>query len=162
VFLFNYFHIFHLLMSKKENIDSFLKAGTIAVAGVSSNEKKFGSIVFKDLKKKGYNVVPVNPNLTEITGVRCYSSVNDIPGEVEALVTIVPPEKTLTIVNNINRTDIKYVWMQSGSESNEAADICERSGINVISGECILMFAQPEGFHKFHRFISRIFGKLPV
>jgi uncharacterized protein len=149
-------------MSKKENIDSFLKAGTIAVAGVSSSEKKFGNIVFKDLKQKGFNVVPVNPNLSESNGVRCYPSVNDIPGEVEAVITIVPPDKTLSIIKNINRSDIKYVWMQSGSESDEAADICERSGINVISGECILMFAQPEGFHKFHRFISRIFGKLPV
>jgi uncharacterized protein len=149
-------------MSKKDIIESFLSFERIAVAGVSRNDKKFGSIVFRDLKKKGYEVVPVNPDLTEIDGIKCYPSVDEIPGDLHAMITVIPPEKTVQLLNNLQRKDIMIIWMQSGSESEEALGLCRKKNINYVEGECILMYAEPEGFHKFHRFINKIFGKLPV
>jgi uncharacterized protein len=149
-------------MSKKEIIDNFLNSGRIAVAGVSRSNKKFGNIVYTELKKKGYNVVPVNPDLPEVSGEKCYASVNDIPGDLDAVVTVIPPAGTVNLLKDIKRRDIKIVWMQSGSESEAAIDVCKSNGIDAISGECILMFTQPEGIHKFHRFINKIFKKLPI
>ncbi len=63
----------------KAQINQFLASKEIAVAGVSRNEKKFGRIVFEELKKKGYNVVPVNPNIDQVDETKCYSSVDDLP-----------------------------------------------------------------------------------
>jgi uncharacterized protein len=150
------------MKTKKETVEKFLNAGRIAIAGVSRNQKKFGFMVYNELKKKGYNIVPVNPHLSELDGAKCYSSVDDIPGELNAVLTVIPPEQTLNLLNNITRKDIRSVWMQSGSESKEAMEFCRNSGIESIAGECILMYAKPEGFHKVHRFINKIFGKLPA
>jgi predicted CoA-binding protein len=52
--------------------------------------------------------------------------------------------------------------MQQGSESEKAINYCNENGIDVIHGECILMFAEPvESIHKFHKWLWKIFGKLP-
>jgi uncharacterized protein len=149
-------------MTPKEIIDDFLSSERIAVAGVSRDKKKFGNIVFKDLKRKGYNVVPVNPNVDDIEGTKCYSSLDDIPGEIQAVISVTSPDKTLTMLKDLKRKDIRDFWMIKGSESIEAVEFCNKAGINAVAGECILMFAQPEGFHKFHRFINKVFGKLPA
>lgn len=148
-------------MAKKELIQKFLSSERIAVAGVSRNNKKFGYSVYKELKLKGYNVIAVNPNLNDIDGDVCYPAVADIPGKIDALLTVVKPQQTEVLVDNI-RQDIKVVWMQPGSESVSAVNRCEKSGVDLITGECILMYAQPSGFHKFHRFINKLFGKLAV
>lgn len=148
-------------MTKKELIEKFLSADRIAVAGVSRNQHKFGYSVYSGLKSKGYNVVPVNPNIPEFEGEKCYPSVEAIPGSVDALFTVVKPEQTEKLLENL-RPDIKIVWMQPGSESVPAMNICSNKGIEAISGECILMYAKPTGFHSFHRFVNRIFGKLAV
>jgi uncharacterized protein len=149
-------------MNKRELIRDFISSKRIAVAGVSRNTKKFGYILFRDLTAKGYDAIPVNPNLSEIEGVKCYNSVNDIPGEINCVVTAIPPARTEELVDNLSRTDVNIIWMQSGSESNEAVNKCSLKGIEVITRECILMYAKPEGFHKFHRFIRKLFGGVPV
>ncbi len=148
-------------MAKKELIEKFLSSGRIAVAGVSRNTKKFGYSVFRELKKKGYNLVPVNPNLSEIDGEKCYPSLGEIPGSIDALFTVVKPEQTETLLDDL-RPDIKIIWMQPGSESASAINKCANNGLDLITGECILMYAKPAGFHNVHRFINRIFGKLAV
>ena len=52
--------------------------------------------------------------------------------------------------------------MQQGAESSTAIDLCKQNNINVIHGECILMFAEPLGFmHSIHRWIWKILGKYP-
>jgi len=57
---------------------------------------------------------------------------------------------------------IKRIWMQTGAESAPAIEYCKANGISVIHGECILMFAEPaETFHRMHRTVRRLFGKLP-
>jgi len=148
-------------MTKKEIIQKFLSSERIAVAGVSRNNKKFGYSVYKELKLKGFKVIPVNPNLKDIDGDVCYPAIVDIPGKLEALLTVVKPQQTESLVDNI-RKDIKVIWMQPGSESVTAINRCEKSGIDLVTGECILMYAEPSGFHKFHRFINKLFGKLAV
>jgi predicted CoA-binding protein len=54
---------------------------------------------------------------------------------------------------------IKKVWIQQGSETAEVLKTARQAGITVISGKCILMYADPSGVHKFHRRINKLFGK---
>jgi len=52
--------------------------------------------------------------------------------------------------------------MQQGSESDAAVRYCREHGINLVSGACILMFAEPAAFfHRAHRWVWRMLGKLP-
>lgn len=148
-------------MTTRSSVDQFLAQKSLALAGASRSAKKFGNTILKELTKKGYHIDLVHPEAAEIDGHKCYASVEDLPGPVGGLVIVVPPEQTEKLVRQAVAAGIKNVWMQQGSESSEAAKFCQDNGINEVHGECILMFAQPTGFHKFHRWLWGLIGKLP-
>jgi predicted CoA-binding protein len=149
-------------MIKRESIDSFLSCTKIAVVGVSRTGKKFGNNALKELKNKGYTVFPVNPNAIEIDGEKCFGSLEQLPEKVDGAVVVVPPGESLKVIKQAFSAGIKNIWLQQGAESTEAISFCNDNGMNVVYGQCILMFAEPaEFFHRAHRWIKGITGKLP-
>jgi hypothetical protein len=149
-------------MISKKLIEDFLSENNVAVVGVSRNRKKFGYTIYKELKSKGYNVYPVNPNAADIDGEKCYPSLLPLQGKVEAAVFVIPPFASKEAVKDAYTAGIKKIWMQQGTESKEAVIFCEETGIEVIYNECILMFAEPTAFfHRAHRWINSMVGKLP-
>jgi len=149
-------------MTSKKLINDFLSQRNIAVVGISSKSRKFGNIIFNELKSKGYNVYPVNPNTENINGERCYPNLSSIGENVEGAILVIPPSATEKVVKDANSAGVRRIWMQQGSESEEAIKYCDENGIDVIHNECILMFAEPAGFiHKAHRWVWGVFGKLP-
>ena len=149
-------------MTSQESVEGFLALDTVAIAGVSRNGKGFGNAVLKDLTGKGYEVLPVHPEAQEVGGVPCSPSLAALPKPVAGLVLVVPPAQTEQLVREARDAGISRIWMQQGAESTEAIRFCEENGIDVVHGECIMMFAQPTGIHRFHRWINGVFGKLPV
>ncbi len=149
-------------MTTRAAVDDFLAQETLAVAGVSRHTKKFANVVFRELKAKGYRVYPVNPSADRVENEPCYPSVGELPEKVGGVVTIVPPDQTEQVVRDAKDAGIEQVWMQLGSQSENAVRFCEENGISVIHNECILMFAEPLGFiHRVHKMIWRLLGKLP-
>ena len=147
-------------MNKREKIDDILSSGKIAVAGVSRNKNKFGSVVFKELSKKGYSTFPINPKAVSVMGKDCYPDIRSLPEKVDALVVVVKPAGTEALVKEAHDAGISKIWMQQGSESPEAVKFCESGGMTCISGECIFMYLEPVGLiHKFHRGIWKLLGK---
>ena len=149
-------------MTKKQAIDDFLAQKNIAVLGASRNPRKFGNAVLKAMKMKGYNIIPVHPVSNTLENEKCYRSLSEIPFPVEGVILSIKPEAVEKALEEINAIGIKRVWMQQGSESKNAVEYCIKNGMSVISGECILMFAQPmEFFHRAHRWVWGVIGKLP-
>jgi len=148
-------------MATKQQIEQFLAAKTIAMAGVSRNPKKFGYDTFIDLRKKGMNLIPVNPNAEEIAGIKAYKSVNELPEGIESLVIMTPKQETATIVMQAKEKGIKNIWIQQMSDTPEAIRLLEGSDTNVITNQCIRMYQSPSGIHKFHFNIKKFFGRLP-
>ncbi len=149
-------------MASKTAIKDFLTQSRLAIVGVSRGGRKFGNIALKELKAKGYHMVPINPHVESIAGERCYSSLNALPEPVDGVVVVVPPSETERVVRDAAQAGIQHVWMQQGSESENAIQFCKEQGINVIYGECILMFAEPTGLHhRIHRGLWGLLGKLP-
>jgi hypothetical protein len=150
-------------VTSQATIDSFVQSKEIAVIGVSRSGEKFGNTIFRELRDKGYAVYPVNPHADEIEGTRCYQSVRELPNAVDGIVVVVKPEQSEQVVREAAAAGIEKVWLQQGAESREALAACDELGIPVVSRNCILMFAEPvESIHKFHRFLRRIFGKMPA
>ena len=125
-------------MNTIEDINSILDSENIAVAGVSENPSKFGTIVYRNLKSRGYRVYPVNPRLSEFDGQRCWSSVDLLPDDVEALVCVTPPGVTEELVRAAVTRGIKKIWMQPGAESALSEEYCRDNGITSISHDCIM------------------------
>ncbi|MCF7822995.1 MAG: CoA-binding protein [Candidatus Marinimicrobia bacterium] len=146
-------------MQDRKLIEDFLAQDKMALAGASRSGKKFGNTILKTLMSKGYKIRLLHPEMNELEGLRCYPSLEALPREIENLILVIPPERALEMVNLIPASGIKRVWMQQGSESPEAIDFCNRYGVDVVAGECILMFAEPKGLHKFHSWLNSFFGK---
>jgi len=150
-------------MNSKKVVEDFLIQKNIAVVGVSRKKTKFGNAIYRELKQKGYNVFPVNPNMSVFEGDTCYSDLLSIPEQVDAVVINVPPAQTEKVVKEVNEVGIRKVWLQQGSQSDEAVKYCEENGIEYVSNECILMFAQPSAFiHRAHKWVWGVLGKLPA
>ena len=148
-------------MTTKAAINDFLEQKTLAVVGVSRSGKKFGNIASKELRNKGYKVITVHPEAESIDGVQCYPSLKDLPEPVGGVLVVVPPKETEKVVREAHEAGITRVWMQQGAASDEAVRFCTDNNMTIVHGRCILMFAQPAGFHKFHHWLWKILGKLP-
>jgi hypothetical protein len=149
-------------MSSKAMIDEFVSEPALALVGMSRTGKRFGNFAYRALVSKGYRVYPIHPFADKINRVRCYSGYAYLPEKVENALIIVPPAQAVDAVRKAASAGIRRVWLQQGSESPEVLGVCRELGLDAISGECILMFARPAGFHKVHRWVWGLLGKLPA
>ena len=145
-----------------KDVARFLSLEKYAVAGVSRDPKKFGHQMFKDLRKKGMDVVPVNPRTDIIDGVKCYSSVKELPSDIRGVIFMTPKEETLSVAREAISHGIKDLWIQQGAETKSVIAELEKEDVNLIHSQCIMMFWKPNGIHSFHRFLKKIFGGLPA
>jgi predicted CoA-binding protein len=146
----------------RQTIDTFFSSEAYAVVGVSQNRRKFGNVVYRTMMDRGYRVYPINPAHKEINHRRCFASVLDLPDEVKSVVTVVQPAVVEHVVTDCLRKGIRSLWMQPGSESQRTIEIAEKSGIEVIHGQCLLMFLEPvRSLHAFHRFVNKLVGAYP-
>ena len=67
---------------------------SVAVIGASANPQKWGFGILHNLLQGNFpgKVYPINLAREEILGVRCYKKLSDIPGKVDLVVVVVPPE----------------------------------------------------------------------
>jgi predicted CoA-binding protein len=126
-------------------IQVFLKKENVfAVVGVSRDPIKYGHQVYKDLKEAGYSVYPVNPNIDEVLGDKCYHSLSDLPEKPDVVDTVVPPHVTEELVKECKELGIDKVWMQPGSESEQALMFCRRNNIQVVHDACVMVKRREE------------------
>jgi len=150
------------MKTSRKSIESFLQAKKLAIAGVSRDPKKFGHVVFTDLKKKGYEIHPINPGADSIDGQPCYQSVSAVPANVRHMLILTPKNKTLEVIRETVDRGFNNIWIQQMSDTGEAIEYLKDKPVNLVSKQCILMWTEPvSGFHKFHKTISKIFGALP-
>lgn len=149
-------------MSTLKAIEAFTAQKDIAVAGVSHKKQKFGNAIYKELKKKGYNVYPVNMGLDEYEEEKCYKSITSLLDNVTAIVINTKPETTKSLIVEAKNKGIKNIWLQQGSADKETINNLPDNGTNIISKECILMFAgEAKGIHSFHKWLKKSFGTFP-
>ncbi|MFB0515142.1 MAG: CoA-binding protein [Candidatus Neomarinimicrobiota bacterium] len=119
-------------------------------------------MAYRELKARGYRLFPIHPAAESLEGDRCYPNLSTLPETVGGVLIVVPPDQTAQVVRDITAAGISRVWMQQGAESQAAIRYCQKNGISTVHGECILMFAEPLKFyHKPHRWLWRLLGKLP-
>jgi predicted CoA-binding protein len=122
------------------DIRKILEQKNIAVVGMSKNEGKPAHFVPKYLIEHGYNVIPVNPTITEVLGRKSYSSIADIPDDVDVVDVFRRSEDVPPVVNDaINKKGIKVIWMQSGIYNEEAERKAKENGIDVVFNRCMMV-----------------------
>jgi uncharacterized protein len=122
------------------DIRKILEQKNIAVVGMSKNEGKPAHFVPKYLIEHGYNVIPVNPTITEVIGRKSYPSIADIPDDVDVVDIFRKSEDVPPVVNDaMKKKGIKVIWMQSGIYNEEAERKAKENGIDVVFNRCMMV-----------------------
>ncbi len=138
--------------------NDFLAQKRLAVVGVSRDPKDFSRGLFRELQKRGYDAVPVNPAGGEIEGRPCAARVQDIRPPVDGVLVMTPAGASEGVVRDCLEAGISRVWLHRGigpgAVSPAAVELCRQKGIAVVEGECPYMFLPAAGFfHRAHGFL---------
>ena len=148
------------------DVRDFLAQKRIAFVGISRNPRDFSSSLFDELYRRGYDVVPVNPQATEIRGRRCFASVKEIQPPVDGALLMTNAATAEAVVHDCADAGIGRIWLYraagEGAVSDQAVQFCRDHNIEVIPGECPYMFLHGAGpLHWFHGCIRKMTGRFP-
>jgi predicted CoA-binding protein len=112
-------------------------AGNIAVVGLSDNPDRVSHMVAQAMQKRGYRIIPVNPNAETILGEKCYASLKDIPEPVDIVNVFRRSEHIMPIAEEAVAIRAKVLWLQQDVINEEAAAFAMANGLEVIMDRCI-------------------------
>jgi predicted CoA-binding protein len=98
---------------------------TVAVVGLSDRPDRPSHDVARYLQKRGYRIIPVNPNVREVLGEPSYGSLAEIPGAVDLVDVFRKPEFVPGIAS------------QEGIVSERARKELAAAGIPVVMDRCV-------------------------
>lgn len=112
---------------------------SVAVVGATDNPSKYGFVIYRDLKRKGYRVYPVNPNRAEVDGDKAYPSLAELPETPTIVNVVVPPRVTMRILKSCLELGLMNVWLQPGAESPDAIAFLQEHEFNYLAHACIMI-----------------------
>ena len=115
---------------------------TVAVVGASSNRDKFGNKALRAFEKRGYRVIPVNPNEPEVEGHPTFKSVLDIPGEVHLATIYVPARVGVGVMDDVAKKGIAEVWLNPGADDPVVVKRARELGLKTVQTCSILAIGE--------------------
>jgi acetyltransferase len=125
-----------------ENLWAILRPRSVAVIGASRDPSKIGSRILRNILSSGFRgaVYPVNPNASEVLGLRCYASVLDVPGPVDLAVVAVPAKLVPQVVEECGRKGVGAVavissgFKEVGNEELEkrVVETARKHGLRIL------------------------------
>jgi uncharacterized protein len=125
--------------STPETIRSLLTGTrTWAVVGCSPDPRRDSHQIARLLKERGFRVIPVNPNVTEVLGERAYPSVSEVPAteQVEVVDIFRRADRAGAHVDEAIALGARAVWMQLGVIDEAAAQRALAAGLQVVMNRC--------------------------
>jgi hypothetical protein len=127
-------------------IDEMLRtAKTIAVIGMSDKTWRASYNIGRYLAGVGYRVLPVNPALSEVLGMKSYPDLDSAQTaareETGAGIDLVDvfraSEYVSAIVDDVIRLGIPYLWLQDDVIDDEAVARARAAGVKCVQDDCI-------------------------
>jgi predicted CoA-binding protein len=126
-------------INSKETIDKILEdCKTIAVVGLSSDPERPSHGVASYMRRRGYTVIPVNPNEMEVFGDKSYSALSDVPGKIDLVDIFRRSTEAGKAVDEAIAVGAKAVWLQEGVIDKAAAQRAVDAGLLVVMDRCWL------------------------
>jgi predicted CoA-binding protein len=120
---------------------------TVAIIGASSDRRKYGNKALRAFQRRGFHVIPINPNEPEVEGLATYGSVLDVPVPIEIATFYVPSDVGERIIDEVARKGIRKVWLNPGSESPRLLARARALGLAPVQACSILAIGEdPSAF----------------
>lgn len=132
-----------------KNLSALFSPKSVAIIGASSDPKKVGAIILKNIVDSKYKgiIYPVNPNFEIIQNFKCYKSLGEIPDVPELAIIVVPAEKNLEILTQAGEKGVENViciaagFKESGEEGKkleeQLLEIAKKYEINLLGPNCL-------------------------
>jgi predicted CoA-binding protein len=143
------------MINDPDIIDEMLRtAKTIAVVGMSDKTWRASHNIGRYLAANGYRVIPVNPAITEVLGMKCYPDLDaahaaalaQTVAGIDLVDVFRASEFVAAIVGDVIRLGIPYLWLQDGVIDEEAVGKARAAGVKCVQDDCIFRehAARPE------------------
>lgn len=113
------------------------KSKVIAVVGLSDKEDRASYQVASYLLEHGYQIIPVNPNITEWKGIKAYGSLSQVDVQIDIVDIFRKNEFVLDIIDEAITLGAGVIWMQLGIVDEESAKIARNAGLAVVMDKCL-------------------------
>lgn len=123
----------------------FEPGATVAVIGATDRPGKYGGIIYRDLKRKGFAVYAVNPYRETVDGDPCWKSVKDLPEVPDIVDMVVPASRGLEVLDDCEEAGALNIWVQPGAESPELLARLESGPFTWLADACIMVRARRAG-----------------
>jgi len=113
------------------------EAKVIAVVGASRDPSKPAHSVPLQMIRHGWRIIPVNPFVDQVFGVKAYRTLADIDEPIDLVDIFRPARDAVEIVRQAAAIKAPAVWLQSGIVSAEARRIAEEAGMDYVEDRCL-------------------------
>jgi uncharacterized protein len=127
------------VISEADQIAELLRTSkTIAVVGLTSDSMRPSNSVSEYMQSKGYRIIPVNPNESEVLGEKAYARLADVPEKIDLVNVFRRPEFVADVVRQAIELKLPAIWLQEGVIDERAAQSARDAGMIVVMDRCIL------------------------
>ncbi|WP_329562267.1 CoA-binding protein [Streptomyces uncialis] len=109
---------------------------TWAVVGLSNNESRAAYGVARILQRFGKRIVPVHPKAETVHGERGYTTLADIPFEVDVVDVFVNADLAGAVADEAVAKGAKAVWFQLGVVDEAAYARTRAAGVAMVMDRC--------------------------
>ena len=110
----------------------------VAVVGLSDKPDRPSYGVAAYLRRAGYTIIPVNPNIQQTLGEPASPSLLEAPRPVEIVDVFRRPEDVPPVVDEAIACGAKVLWLQEGIVHEPAAARARAAGLLVVQDRCML------------------------
>ena len=113
---------------------------SVAMVGASANPVRPSYFVFRYLITHGFDVHGVNPQYTDIDGIKCYPSLAAYAAELgppDIVDVFRKPTETPQVSRDAIAAGAKAIWFQYGVVNEEAIRIADEAGLDVVADRCM-------------------------
>ena len=114
----------------------------IAVVGATDAPGKYGGVIYRHMKAKGYRVVGVNPGRDTVDGDKVYHSLGELPEEPDIVNVVVPPAQTLGVIDEVADLTDSAVWVQPGAGDDAVRARLDSIDTPSIIDACIMVVSR--------------------
>jgi acyl-CoA synthetase (NDP forming) len=133
-------------------LDEIFSPRGVAVVGVSPKGGGFATGVLVSLKSAGFpSIYPINPHYDDVFGLKCYHSLQEVPGPVDHVIVSIPAEATLSLLDDCAAKGVRSVhFFTAGFSESGLAERVElehtmlekarAGGFRIVGPNCIGLF----------------------
>lgn len=115
-----------------------------AVIGMHPDESTYAYKIYKLLKEKNKSVYGLNPKYEEAAGDKLYKNLKELNKPIDVAVFVVNPTIGIHMLETAKAQNIKYIWLQPGTISDDLLAKAEELELEVIEACVLAVYAIQE------------------